>query len=579
MKLSLLFSVLALALLAFSCTKQGDFTKKKLNLISPSKIAGYDPIMASDMYQTHEIGKVYEGLLEFHPTKRPYELHPNLAEAMPTVSKDGLTYTFKIRKGVLFHDDKAFPEGKGRELKAQDFVYSFKRLADPKLMSKGWWLFDEKLAGVNEWRNKYASAEKVNYEEELEGIKALDDYTLQIKLARQYPQLLYALAMPYTVAVPKEAVEHYGNEFLNHPVGTGPFILPKFDQSNTIVYYKNPTYREKFFPSDDPELAKQKVPMLDSIIVHIMLEAQPRWFSLNKGKMDVLELPKDNFDQALSKDGKSLSPDLLAKGMKLSAEPMLDVTFYAFNHDDPLFKNNVKLRQAMSMAYDRAKSNELFYVNTGTIAHGVIPPGLGGYDPNYKNPYVEYNVEKAKQLLKEAGYPNGEGLPEITVQTTTSTDSRLMLEFFIKCMADIGIKAKLGSNSWPELVNKVTKRQHQMYTMAWHGDYPDAENFLSLLYCPNSSPGSNGANYCNPKFDELFKKATLMQDSPERSKLYAEINQMVSEQVPWIFGFHREKQYISQGWVKNFGYSEYFQHLYQYLDVDLEKKKELTSKF
>src|SRR5690606_24360346 len=129
-----------------------------------------------------------------------------------------------------------------------------------KLRSKGWRLFDEKLAGVNEWRAKYATAEKVNYDEELEGIKALDDYTLQIKLARPYPQLLYALAMPYSVAVPKEAVEFYGKEFLNHPVGTGPFILPNFDQSNTIVYYRNPTYREKYFPSDDPELAKQKVP-------------------------------------------------------------------------------------------------------------------------------------------------------------------------------------------------------------------------------------------------------------------------------------------------------------------------------
>ncbi|MCM2349207.1 MAG: ABC transporter substrate-binding protein [Bacteriovoracaceae bacterium] len=578
MKLSFLFGLLALGLLAFSCTKQKDMTTKELHLMSPSKIAGYDPIQASDMYQTLEIGKVYEGLFEFHPTKRPYQLHPNLAEGMPEISQDGLTYTFKIRKGVLFHDDKAFPNGKGREVKAQDFVYSFKRLADPKLMSKGWWLFDDKLAGVNEWREKYASAEKVNYDDVLEGIKAIDDYTLQIKLARPYPQLMYSLAMPYTVVVPKEAVEFYGTEFLNHPVGTGPFILPDFNQSNTITYYKNPNYREKFFPSEDPNLAKQRVPMLDSIVVHIMLEAQPRWFNFNKAKVDVLELPKDNFDQALNKDG-TLASDLVSKGVQLDAEPMMDVTFYAFNHDDPLFKNNLKLRQAMSLAYDRKKSNELFYVNTGTIADGVIPPGLGGYDESYKNPYVEYNVEKAKQLLKEAGYPEGKGLPEITVQTTVSTDSRLMLEFFIKCMSDIGIKVKLGSNSWPELVNKVTKRQHQMYTMAWHGDYPDAENFLSLLYCPNQSPGSNGSNYCNPKFDALFKKATLLQDTPERSKLYAEINQMVSEDVPWILGFHRQKQYLSQGWIKNFEYTEYFQHLFQYLDVDLEKKKELSSKF
>lgn len=578
MKTILLINVLTLLFSALSCTKQKDENVKELKLISPSKIAGYDPVQASDMYQTLEIGKVYEGLYEFHPTKRPYVVHPNLAESMPEISKDGLTYTFKIKKGVLFHDDKAFPNGKGRELKAQDFVYSFKRLADPKLMTKGWWLFEDKLAGANEWRAKYLKADKTNYDEEIEGIKALDDYTFQLKLIKPYPQMMYALAMPYTVAVAKEAVDFYGNEFLNHPVGTGPFILPKFDQSNTIVYLKNPNYREKYFPSEDPNLAKQRVPMLDRIVVYIMTEAQPRWLNFDKAKVDVLELPKDNFDQALNKD-RTLAKPLADRGVKLDAEPMLDVTFYAFNHEDPLFKNNPKLRQAMSLAYDRVRSNDLFYVGTGMIAHGVIPPGLAGFDPDFKNPFVEYNVEKAKQLLKEAGFPNGKGLPEITVQTTNNTDSRQMLELFTKCMGDIGIKVKIGANTWPELVNKVTKRQFQMYTMAWHADYPDAENFLSLLYCPNQSPGSNGANYCNSKYDELFRKASVMQESPERAKKYAEINQMVSLDVPWLFGFHRTKQYLSHGWVKNFAYTEYFQHLFQYLDIDLAKKKELSSKF
>lgn len=577
MKAAFLINVLVILFMALSCTKQKVGDVKELNLISPAKVAGFDPVQASDMYQTLEIGKVYEGLYEFHPTKRPYMVHPNLAEDMPQVSKDGLTYTFKIRKGVLFHDDPAFPEGKGRELKAKDFEYSFKRLADPKLMTKGWWLFEGKLAGVDEWREKHMKSDKTDYDEVIEGIKALDDYTFQLKLKKPYPQLMYALAMPYTVAVPKEAVEFYGQEFLNHPVGTGPFILPKFDQSNTIVYLKNPNYREKYFPSDDPELAKQRVPMLDRIVVHIMTEAQPRWLNFDKAKVDVLELPRDNFEQALNPD-RTLSNRLAEKGVKLDREPMLDVTFYAFNHDLPLFKN-VKLRQAMSLAYNRAKSNELFYVNTGMVAHGVIPPGLSGFDPDFKNPYVEYDVEKAKQLLKEAGYPDGKGLPEITVETTNNTDSRQMLEFFMKCMSDIGIKVKIGANTWPELVNKVTKRQHQMYTMAWHADYPDAENFLSLLYCPNQSPGSNGSNYCDSKYDELFRKASVLPESPERTKLYAEINQMVSKEVPWIFGFHRTKQYLSQGWVKNFAYTEYFQHLWQYLDVDLEKKKELLKKF
>jgi oligopeptide transport system substrate-binding protein len=571
--------VLALALAGgVACTKQKDDKVKELNLISPAKVAGFDPALAGDIYQTYEMGKVFEGLYEYHPTKRPYEIVPALAEGLPEVSADQLTYTFRLRKGVRFHDDKCFPGGKGRELKASDFVYSFKRLADPKVMSKGWWLFDGKLAGVDEWRKKASAAGTTNYDEPVAGITAVDDHTFQLKLVRPYPQLMYSLAMPFTVAVAREAVEFYKEQFLNHPVGTGPFVLPEFTQSNTIVYTRNPNYREKYFPSDDPVLVKQRVPMVDRIVVHVLPEAQPRWLNFNKAKVDVLELPKDNFEQALTKD-LTLTEEMRQKGVSHTGEPMLDVTFYAFNHDDPLFGKNLKLRQAMSLAYDRTKSNALFYNSTGLVAQGPIPPGLAGYDPAFKNPFVQYDLSKAKELLKEAGYPNGQGLPEITVQTTNNTDSRQMLEFFTKSMAEIGVRIKIGANTWPELVNKVSKRQYQIYTMAWHADYPDAENFLAILHCPNSAPGSNGANYCNPNFDELFKKASVMPDSPERTKLYAELNQMAAVDVPWIFGVHRTKQYLSQGWVKNFAYTEYFQHLFQYLDVDMDKKKELSAKF
>lgn len=574
MKISILTIVICAFL--FSCTKNKDTGVKELHLVSEAKVSGFDPAQAGDLYQSNEMGKVFEGLYEYHPTKRPYELIPNLAEGMPEISKDQLTYTFKIKKGVLFHDDKCFPNGKGRELKAKDFEYSIKRLADPKIMSRGWWLFETKLAGVDAWREKHAKSDKTDYDEVLEGVKAIDDYTLQLKLVKPYPQLMYALAMTFTVAVAKEAVETYGKEFLNHPVGTGPFILPIYQQSNTIVYTKNPTFREKYMPDSDN---KERVPFVDKITVHIIEEVQPQWLNFNKAKVDVLLLPKENFGQALKEDKKTLKDELKEKGVNYISEPMMDVTFYAFNFDNPLYKNNLKLRQAISLAYDRKKNNELFFEGTGELAQGVIPPGLGGYDPNFKNPYATFDLEKAKQLLKEAGYPEGKGLPVIRVLSSNTARSRQITEFFVKCMTNLGVKVQMDLVSWPDLVNRVIKRQFEIYTMAWHGDYPDAENFLGLLYCPNKSPGSNGAGYCNPKVDELFRKATVMQDSPERSKLYAELNQMIALDVPWIFDSHRERQYLYQGWVKNFVYTEYYQHLYQYLDVDLEKKKELISKF
>lgn len=572
--------------LVFGCSKQNNFNEREINLVSPEKISGFDPINASDKYSGNEAGKVYEGLFEFHPLKRPYELMPNLAESMPEVSKDGLTYTFKIKKGVLFHDSPAFKDGIGREMKADDVLYSYKRLADPKLTAKGWWVLDDRIAGLNEWREKYAQAETTNYDEPIEGLKKIDDYTIQIKLKKPYPQFLYALAMPYTFIVAKEAVEHFGKEFLNHPVGTGAFILPLFDQSNMIVYNRNPKFREKFYPSEGEEGddkkgllsdAGKKLPLVDKINVYITVESQPKWLSFQRAKTDIIEIKDVNIQQTLD-EKTELRAEHKEKGMRLFMLPMLDVTYFAFNHENPIFKD-VKVRRAMNLAYDRDEANRLFHENTAFISTGPVPPGLAGNRKDFKNPYTKLDIEQAKKLLAEAGYPEGKGFPEVTIQTRNETVARQQIEFFAKCMEKIGIKVKVGMNTWPELVNKVTKKQHQMYTMGWGADYPDAENFLGLLYCPNQSPGSNGANYCNPEFDALFAKATIMQDSPERTALYEKLNEMAALDVPWVFSFNRTDIYLTQAWLKNFKVMEFNHNQFQYLNVDLEVKKQLSKKF
>jgi oligopeptide transport system substrate-binding protein len=578
---------LLLLLFAISCSKENNFVEREINLISPEKIFGFDPINASDHYSGNEVGKIYEGLFEFHPLKRPYVLVPNLAESLPLVSQDGLSYTFKIKSGVFFHDSPAFKNGVGRELKVDDLIYSIKRLADPKLQAKGWWLFDDKIVGLNEWRLKQVALEKTNYEELVEGLKKIDDYTIEIKLKKQYPQFLYALAMPYSFLVAKEVVEFYGAEFINYPVGTGPFVLPHFDQSNKIVYLKNPKFREKFYPVDgedgDDKLglladAGKRIPLVDKIVVHFIIESQPKWQNFQRAKVDLLEIKDNNIAQTVDKELKILE-EHKNKGIRLSITPQLDVTFFAFNNEDSLFKNNQNLRRAMSLAYRRAEANKLFYENTAVEAQSVIPPGLAGFRKDYKNQYVEYNLDLAKKLLKEAGYAEGKGLPEITVQTRNEPIARQQIELFAKSMADIGIKINIGMNTWPELINKVTKKQHQMYTMAWGADYPDAENFLGLLFCPNQAPGSNGSNFCHPDFDEMFKTASVLQDSPNRTSIYERMNEMIGEEVPWIFGFNRTKIFISQAWLKNFKPMEFDHTQAQYLNVDLEVKKELIKKF
>ena len=580
------FQTLIIGLLLTSfigCTKKTTSNESVLNLAVSAEVKGMDPIYSNDRYSSNEVARVYEGLLEYHYLKRPYTLKPNLAEAMPTVSADGLTYTFKIKKGVMFHDDAAFPSGKGRELVAEDFVYSIKRLADPKLQGLGFWLLEGKVVGLDEWRKKYSELPKTDYSESVAGLQALDKYTLQFKLKKSFPQFLYSLAMPFTFAVAKEVVEKYGKEFLNHPVGTGPFVLPVFTQSNKITYTKNPNFREKKYPCEGDANLKaagfmadcgKLLPLVDKLIVNIIVQSQPRWLNFQKGKVEYISVPKDNFDTAIP-DAKNLDPKFVEKGVRLSVSPSLDVTYTAFNHDKKLF-NNTKLRQAMSLAYNVDESNKLFYNNTAMPAQSVVPPGIAGFIPNYKNPYrgngKAEQIEQAKKLLAEAGYPNGEGLPEITYDCPSSTTSRQTGEYFKKQMAQIGVKIKVITNPWPELQKKITNRNVDLYGIAWGADYPDAENFLQLLFGPNRSPGANGSGYSNPEFDKLFKVASILQDSPKRTSMYETMYKMAAEEVPWIYGVHRQSYVVKHSWIKNYVPSDFNHGHVQYWDVNLQEK-------
>lgn len=573
--------LLAFTLTLVSCTKKKNFQEKILEINVSAKVKGLDPVNAGDTYSAGEIARVYEGLLEYHYLERPYKLQPNLAEGMPTVSDDGLTYTFKLKKGILFHDNKCFPSGKGRELVAKDFVYSITRMADLKLNSTGWWLLDGRIAGLNEWREKHA-AKGGNYDETIEGLTAVDDHTFQVKLTKQYPQFLYSLAMVYTFAVPREAVEMYGEEFLNNPVGTGAFITGTYSQANVINYTKNPNYRDVRYPTlgsaEDKasgllKYAGKKLPLVDKIKVNIVTEASTRFLKFKKGEVDYSAIPKDDFNSVIAPD-QALTDTFEAMGIALEITPDLDITYIAFNHDDPLFKKNNKLKQAMSLAYDHQRANKLFYNGTGVLAQTIIPPGIAGYDPKYKNPYKKYDIDAAKKMLAEAGYPGGKGLPTINYETTSTTVSRQMAEFFSKSMKDIGINIKVNTNTWPQLTQKTKKRQAQMFGMAWLGDYPDAENFLQLLYGPNSAPGPNGGNYNVDSFNTEFDIAKNMQPGPERAKKYAKLAQEVAESTPLMLGVHRTSFVLKHSWLRNYKFSTFNHGHAKYYDIDLVKKKE-----
>jgi ABC-type transport system substrate-binding protein len=559
-------------------------SEKVLMIANEAHISGLDPIQSDDIYSARELAKVYEGLLEFHYLKRPIELSPNLAEAMPTVSADQLVYTFKIRQGVMFHDNPCFPNNKGRELTAHDFIYSLKRLADPKLQAKGFWLIDNKLKGLDQWRKKQAEATVTDYQEEIEGIKALDKYTLQFTLTRPYPQFLYALAMSPCYVVAHEAVTHYGEEFLNHPVGTGPFMLEGFTtQDSKLVYHKNPTFRDKYFPHEAAEeykhmlaYAGKKLPLVDKIVTYILPEEQPRWLKFKKGDIDLIDLSRDQRAAKVVQD-KHLLPEVQKKGVQLLYVPELGTSYIIINMAHPLFKDNPKLRQAMSLALDTEGFNKLFYNNMAVAAQSTIPPGLAGYQADYKNPYRTYDLEKAKEYLAAAGYPGGKGLPEITLEVGSTTDLKQKGEFIQKCMEKIGIRIKVVENIFPALVKKINTKSTMLHVIGWSADYPDAENFLQLFYGPNQ-PGGVGSNFNDPTFNSCYETVASMPDSPARTMLYEQLNQIVGENVPAICMVHPPHINLVHGWVKNYCWTNFHYGTEQYWDIDLSQKKSLLAK-
>lgn len=591
-ELSTVIGVTAIASLMSltACTKKVDDKDNSINIVVRANIKGLDPIRANDLYSSTVIGHIYESLLEYNYLKRPFTLQPALAAAMPEVTDNGLTVTFKIKKGVHFQDNPCFANGKGRELTSKDIVYSYKRLADPKNASEGFWVLDGKIKGLNEWAELVKTG-KADMSTPVEGLQTPDDETLVIKLKQPYYQLNYVLAMPYTGIVPHEAVEKYGAEIINNPVGTGPFMLAKASdwiRNSKLTLKKNPTWRGETYPTEgEPgdkeagllEDAGKPLPFADQIVVTELPEDQPRWQNLMKGNFDYAEIPNDNFESAVKKENhKALAADLEAKSMRLSITPNGDVTYIGLNMKDAVLGKNKDLRHAMALAEDLPTLLDKFYNGRGVIAQGPVPPDIDGNDPNYKNPYQTYNLEKAKALLAKAGYPGGKGLPELQYESLSDSKARQQGEYFVQNMAAIGIKVKLNANTWPQFQEKIKKGQAQIFGVAWGLDYPDGQNFLQLFYSKNASPGPNDSSFSNAEFDRLYEKALGMPAGPARTAVYAQMRDIVVEESPWLFNIHRMGYRIVHGWLHNFKWNDVQLDYLKYMRVDPKQRAELKPK-
>ena len=585
----LLIALTIATFVSSGCTKKVDDTDTTINTYLRDNLKGLDPIHVNDLYSGIAVGQIYESLFQYHYLKRPYILIPSLAESMPTPSADGLTHVIKLKQGIHFQDNPCFADGKGREMTAEDVIYSFKRLADPSNISEGWWIFDGKIKGFNEW----AEARKKNktdatFKAAVEGLQATDKYTVTIKLTQAYYQLYYVLAHQLASVVPHEAVEKYGAEFLNNPVGTGPYMLAKpsdWVRGSQLTLTKNPNWKAETYPTEgEPgdneagllEDAGKSLPFAQKVVINEMPENQPRWQNYMKGNLEFIDIPNDNFDSAI-KD-KKVVPSLAEKGMDVSITPDLDTVFYAFNMKDPVLGRNKLLRQAMSLAQDPETMISRFYNGRAIPSQGPIPPEVEGYDPSFKDQWHQFNIAKAKELLVKAGFPEGKGLPEFDYETQSDSKTRQMAESFVAQMAAIGIKVKANMSTWPQFNEKVKKGEFQIMDMAWSADYPDAQNFLQLFYSKNVSPGPNDSGFTNAEYDKLYEKALSLPPGDERTALYRKMQAFLTEECPWIFTVHRTTYDLRQGWLHNFKWSYVVVSNYKYLRIDPKKRAELKPK-
>ncbi len=568
-----------------------------------------DPPGVEDMYSGIIASQVYEGLFQYHPYARPFKLMPALAKSWPKVSKDGKTITFELKKGVHFQDDPCFLGGKGREVVAQDFVYCFKRFAHPSVQSKGWWVLDGKILGLNDWR-KARSLEIADLRREgknpkdlqgienhVKGLEALGPHTLRIRLTQTYPQIFWVLAMPYLSVYPHEAVEKYGDEFRNHPVGTGPFMVKSFNPVYRVILKKNPTYREVHVPDprNRPEdrlpgwdweadekagilvNAGKPLPLVDGMEMRFILEDQPRWLYFKSGYLDFLIPPKDNMDEAIPA-GK-LSPEFVKRGVTLETIVETGTVYTCLNTEDPILRN-VNLRRAISLALDHRWMIKNLYAGQALLAKCLIPPMISGFIDYH--PYMKSDgsawVEKAKEYLKKAGYPGGlrKDGKRLTLTYESAGASATQMQFasrFAQDLRRIGIRVERVVNTFPQMIGKMRKKQFQIAGLAWGFDYPDAQNILQLLYGPNASPGPGAANFHNARFDRLYRKAMLMMDSPERTKVYQEMAKIVAEEVPWVPRVHRLRRVLRQPWLKGMKYTQVNYQFWRYLDLDLALRR------
>lgn len=601
-------SLVFAAAFVLGTTFAGDALAQKKVLRTQFRTAetGFDPAQRDDRYSVGVMENLFQPLLTYDYLARPVRLVPYTATEVPKAEENGTRYTFKLRPGILYADDPAF-NGKKRELVAADIEYSIKRFRDPTNRSPYEWLFENKLVGLDELAAQAKKTGKFDYEARIEGMRVLDKYTITFKLKEPDYNFLYILAMPNVVPVAREVIEKYGANTNAHPVGTGPYILKEWTPRFKIVLEKNPnfvpfTLNEEFADPNDEwdqraiaELRGKKLPLIDRIEIYPIEEEQPRFLAFMNGDHDVmLETPFAFINQVLP--GGKVSDTLAKKGIRAFKESQPEITYDPFNVDEKMSPTvggmqpeKVALRRAMVMAYDIGQEVLIARKGQAMAAASLVPPGIVGYDPNFRSTANEYDPARAKALLDMYGYldrdgdgyrekPDGSQMVIDYKYNARNDENRQLAELFVKCMAAVGIRVTTAPVQFSDLLRDKKVGKFEVAQSAWIADYPDAQNFLQLLYGPNTGQ-SNESRFMLPAFDRLYEKSLTIPDGPERNALYREMNRIAAAYAPWRMGVHRVFNHLMYPWVKGFKKHPILYTNYMYLDLDVAARdKALESK-
>ena len=580
-------TILALVALAAACAQAAE--PKVLRYAFEVAETSFDPHRISDVYSNIVNQAMFEAPLTYDYLARPLKMRPQTLAAMPELSADGTTYTLKVKPGIYFADDPAF-KGQKRELVAADYIYSFKRLLDPKVRASQISEVEPYIVGAEEAAVRARKLNHFDYDAPIEGLKVLDRYTFQIKLRAPLGIFMFQFTdCRIACALAREVVEHYGEDIGSHPVGTGPYRLGFWKRSSKMVFEKNPNYREQYFDAEATDergreiLAQMKgrrIPQVDRIEVSIIEETQPRWLSFLNGEMDLIFLVPEEFAHK-GFPGNKVAANLARRGIRMEQLPALDLTYNFFNMRDPVVggytPEKVALRRAISLSYKTADEINIIRKGQAVAAEAPWSPGVAGYDPNFHTTAGEYDVPKAKALLDMFGYvdrdgdgwremPDGSPLVINFSSTPTNRDAQFD-ELWKRSLDDIGVRLNVLKAKWPDILKAARAGKVQFWQLGGSASIPDADTWLASLYGPN--PDGNMARFRLPAYDRIYEKARSLQDSPERTKLYQELARLVIAYAPWKVNTNRIRTDMWYPPVKGYRRSPMLTYnFWKYIDVE-----------